>query len=172
VADYVSPMRVSDRKELFGYAFVRAVASMAGFTVSRQEIDRESVDLKIAGDCTETETGPQLDVQVKCTSQDVIRADSLRFRLKVKNYNDLRKELVMVPRLLIVVCVPDALGSWLIATEFKTILKHSGYWISLRGWPETGNEGDLVTVPIPRVNRFTPSALAEIMARISKMEKL
>jgi hypothetical protein len=165
-------MLVSDRKEHFSFAFVRAIASMAGFSVTVPSADKESVDLLIAGEGTEIHAGPRLEVQVKCTSQDVVRTDCLQFRLKIKNYDDLRKELVCVPRILIVVCVPTELGSWINATEFKTTLKHSGYWISLRGLPETKNTGDYVAVTIPRNNRFTPTALVAVMAQISKKEKL
>jgi hypothetical protein len=171
VANYISPMLDSDRKELFSLAFVRAVASAAGFAVSQPESDRESVDLKISGDCTSVDLGPRLEVQVKCTSRDVFGADCLHFPLKIKNYHDLRTEMVLVPRILVVVCVPKEIESWVTATEFKTILKHSGYWISLRGLPRTENN-ESVTVSIPRDNRFTPNALVKVMGQISRREKL
>lgn len=128
--------------------------------------DRESVDLGFAGDGDDMHVAPRLEAQLKCTACDVLCETELRFPLKVKNYNDLRTVRVMVPRILIVVCVPGSVAAWLSASEFKTVLKHSGYWISLRGEPETSNT-QKVTVAIPRTNRFTPEALSTIMARIA-----
>lgn len=129
----------------------------------------ESVDIGFSGAGYGAFRPPRIEAQLKCTSQEVLGETHLHYPLSVKNYNDLRKELVMVPRILIVLCVPQALHQWLSPTEFKTILKHSGYWYSLRGQPETTNTGT-VTTRIPRGNLFTVASLSEMMDRVARGE--
>ena len=129
----------------------------------------ESVDIGFSGAGYETFLPPRLEAQLKCTSQDVLNKTHLHYSLPVKNYNDLRKELVMVPRILIVLCVPKEVQHWLGPSEFKTVLKHGGYWLSLRGVPETSNS-ETVTVRIPRANLLSATSLSQLMDRVARGE--
>lgn len=129
----------------------------------------ESVDIGFSGAGYGEFLPPRVEAQLKCTAQDVLKETYLQYALSIKNYNDLRKELVMVPRILIVLCVPKAVDQWLGPTEFKTVLKHGGYWFSLRGFPETTNS-ETVTVHIPRANMFTVTALSQLMDRVARGE--
>jgi Domain of unknown function (DUF4365) len=79
-------MELNQQKELFSQAYVRAVAAVAGFSVDRLELDFNSIDLQItAGSGEESVSFPELKLQLKCTSRDVIDGDRIRFALKVKN---------------------------------------------------------------------------------------
>ncbi len=72
-----------------------------------------------------------------------------------------------IPRILVVVLIPETIEDWLTQSETETCMKECGYWISLRGMPETQNT-TAVTVTIPRTNQFTVIALQSIMEGISQ----
>lgn len=82
--------------------------------------------------------------------------------MKTKNYDDLRGEGFLVPRILVVVTVPVAAQEWLSQSEEEMILRHCGYWVSLREAPATENTHS-VTVDIPRRNVFDVEALRRLM---------
>jgi Domain of unknown function (DUF4365) len=78
----------------------------------------------------------------------------------------LRKN-VLVPRILVVVLVPDCLEDWLQQSEAEMCMRNCAYWMSLRGMPETQNTAT-VTVALPRSNQFTVQALKSMIQRISE----
>jgi hypothetical protein len=165
-------MHINNRKEQFSIAYVRAIASVAGFAVYQPEVDDDSVDLGLAArGAMGTVRSPRLDMQIKCTSREILGADSLAFPLSIKNYDDLRHQDLMVPRVLIVVLVPDNIDDWVAHSEEQLLLRHCAYWMSLRGMQETNNELN-VTVHLPRNNQFNVIALRDIMDRVGRREHL
>ena len=90
-------LTVPDQKEQLSLAYVNALAACAGFATSDPKPDRDSVDLRVmAGG----RFRPALDLQLKATTTLAEpRSGVLRFRLPVKNYNDLCVE-TQTPRLL------------------------------------------------------------------------
>jgi hypothetical protein len=160
-------MELPNQKEQFSIAYVRAIVSVAGFVISRQEVDEDSVDLTLsARGVSGTYRSPKIDIQLKCTARDLIHDDHLHFPLPRKNYDELRGDRFLVPRLLVVVTVPEALDDWLAQSEEELILRRCGYWMSLRDAPETSNT-ETVTVYVPRSNLFTAPVLKNIMQRIA-----
>jgi Domain of unknown function (DUF4365) len=156
---------INIQKELFSYAYIHAVVSATGYSSEiTKEKDRYGIDLTISGE--EGNSFPQLDVQVKCTSMELPNDEFIRYPLKLKNYNDLRKENITVPRILVVVLVPDKIEDWLQQSEPELCMKYCGYWKSLRGEPETKNTR-AVTVSLPRKNIFNVDALKSLMQRIA-----
>ncbi len=167
-------MDLSQRKEQFSRSFIRAVAAVAGYSIYEPEVDDDSIDLGIAGrSFAGVPRPPRIEAQLKCTAGDVLREDSLAYPLKRKNYDDLRKiaEDLVVPRLLVVVCVPESESEWLRQTEEELALRRCGYWVSLSGQPETTNRTS-VTVSLPRTNRFDVDSLRGLMERASRKEPL
>ena len=161
-------MDLSQQKEQFSNTYVRAVASAAGYSVYKPSVDDESVDLGIAAKGrTGIVRSPRLELQLKCTSVAALDDCFVRYPLKLKNYNDLRMEDFAIPRILIVVLVPNLLADWLQQSETELCMKHCGYWLSLRGMPDTRNTNN-VTVRLPRNHLFTVSALQSIMQLISE----
>jgi hypothetical protein len=157
----------NSQKEQFSLAYIRAVASVAGYYPYRPEVDINSVDLTIAvRGSLDTLRQPKLDVQAKCTARDVVYADSVHFPLDIGNYNDLRAPR-HTPCILIVVTVPPTLDEWLVQTEEQLILRHCAYWVSLLDAPATGNE-TTITVNIPTSNVFSPGDLRAMMRRIDR----
>lgn len=94
----------------------------------------------------------------------------IHFPLKVKNYDDLRSD-VLVPNALVVVMVPNQVDDWLTQTEEELVLRRCGYWYSLLGEPATENV-ESITVHIPRAQQFTAAALQDMMTRINGGENL
>jgi len=161
-------MTRNNQKEQFSIAYVRAVAAAAGFKIYREEVDDESVDIGVArSGGSGTVRSPHCDIQLKCTSQDVLDNTAVRFPLPLKNYNDLRTTDLHVPRILVVLLVPDLVPDWLVQDEEALLLRHCVYWRTLRGEPATTNDTS-VTVVIPRVNIFGVVALEGIMNRIEQ----
>ena len=145
--------------EALSRVFVRAVAARAGYDTATPEFDRDSIDLTIrAGGGVR----PALDLQLKATAGLGDPKDGVfRFRLKRKNYEDLRAG-TRIPRLLVVLSLPEDEREWMTMTPDKLILRKCAYWLNLRGWKETGNRTS-VTVPVPERNLFTVEALRDLM---------
>lgn len=160
----MTEMTLNDRKELFSRAYVRAVAAVAGYMATQPELDRDSVDLQLAGVGGQGTThSPYLDVQVKCTGEDELAPGCFGHPLKIKNYDDLRETELAVPRVLIVVVVPTDIDGWLEVSEEAMLLRHCAYWRSLHGEPETSNTTS-ITIDIERANVFGVDALKRMMA--------
>jgi hypothetical protein len=101
----------------------------------------------------------------------VIHGESIVYRLKRKNYNELRITDLLVPRLLVVVHVPESEDEWLRHTEDELAMRRCGYWVSLCGRPETAN-ASTVTVYLPRTNVFDVAGLRLLMGKASRKEPL
>jgi hypothetical protein len=108
---------------------------------------------------------PRLELQLKCTSRGILDENYIKYPLNLKNYNDLKIN-ALVPRILVVVLVPEKIIDWIKQTESELCLRHCAYWVSLRGMPDTENTTN-VTIEVPRSNQFTPLSLQAIIQRIS-----
>lgn len=161
-------MDLNIQKEEFSYAYIYAVVSAAGYScqIASRSIDIGGIDIIISG--TEQEYSlypPRLEVQVKSTSIDVMSDEFIRYPLKLKNYNELRKQKTLVPKILIVVLIPDNPTKWVNQSETELCMRRCGYWMSLKGQTETQNT-ESVTVYLPRSQLFTVKALQGIMQQI------
>lgn len=163
-------MNLDAQKEQFSRAYVQAFAAVAGFTWSQPSVDDDSVDMTISarGGCG-TIRSPKLDLQLKCHSQDAISRTDFSFPLKIKNYDDLRDESVMVPRILILVIVPHRVADWISHSESELALRRCGYWVSLRGLPASPNT-TTVSVTFHRYQQFHSDGVVQLMQRIGAGE--
>jgi hypothetical protein len=165
-------MEIGQRKEQFSFAYVRAIAFVAGFSVSTPGVDDDSVDLTLAGRIVEgVPSGLKLDLQLKCTSEDVLREREVGYPLKRKNDDEPKLTGILVPRLLVVVHVPESDEEWLRHTEDELTKRRCGYWANLLGLPEAANTSR-VTVRLPRVNLFDVAGLRSLMGRAARKEPL
>lgn len=156
-------MDLNHRKERFSLAYIGAVAARAGFDLVEPRVDVDSIDGTLI---SHTGRRPRIEFQAKATARDVVDAEAVTFPLSVKNYDELRAE-VIIPRLLILVVLPEREEDWLTHSEDSLILRHCGYWLSLAGEPERGNTAT-VTVKIPRHQRFDPIALEALMNKANQ----
>jgi hypothetical protein len=163
-------VNINTQKEEFSYAYIYALASAAGYSFQRATtpLDQVGVDVTITAvpETPESRRLTLLDLQVKCTSRNVLLTDDeIRYPHPVKNYEELRYKEHSVPRILVVVVVPDNSDEWLYQSQEELCLKHCGYWVSLRGQPATQNQ-ETVTVYLPLENVFTVDALKSMIQRI------
>lgn len=86
------------------------------------------------------------------------------YDLPVKNYNDLRSEVVGIARILIVLDLIDDENHWVSVADETLITKRLAYWIDLYGAEATTNT-TRKRVRIPLAQRFTPETLRQIMQR-------
>ena len=111
-----------DQKEELSRVYVKALAARAGFSTSVPEPDRDSVDLRVMAGGPRR---PALDLQLKATTDLAVRESGfLRFRLKAKNFNDLRVE-TQTPRLLVLLELPNDDSRWMDVTALKALMERS-----------------------------------------------
>lgn len=164
----------NDIKEELSLVYVRAVASRAGFAVEEVRRDRDSIDLHVFArgviDDGPVES-PVLDVQLKSTARDPSAGDvQIPYDLKVKNYNDLART-TLIPRILVVVFLPEDPQRWLTLTEKALVLRRSAYWISLKGRQPTANK-ETARVQLLRSQVFDPTSVRTILGRIAREEAI
>ena len=159
---------ISQQKEQLSNVYLQAVTTVAGYSLYRPSVDDNSVDWGIAAKGVMGRIrAPRLELQLKSTSRDLLDDKYLRYPLKLKNYDDLRLLDFAIPRILIVLVLPENLADWLQQSEEELCLRYCAYWVSLRGIPETPNT-TTVTISLPRSNQFTATALESIMQRIGQ----
>ena len=128
------PMSPNAQMEQLSSAYLRAVVAAAGFGVDKPEIDDKSIDYRIDGYLEpDFKFEPKLELQLKCTASDYYRKQAaIPFDLRRKNYNDLCRP-ALIPRILVVVVIPENPDLWLEQTEEHLLLRYCGYWLSLAG---------------------------------------
>lgn len=158
-------------KELFSRAFLRALAAKAEANVSVPESDYGN-DFILTQVITRPKPnggfryvdGNDFKIQLKCTHEMIIRDGHIVYALEAKNYSDLIDTTVVVPKILVLVHVPESSDSWLTQENDHLVLRHSAHWISLRGLPVTSNT-DSVTIEIPEQQHFTPEAIQTLFKK-------
>lgn len=167
-------MNVREQKQQLSFAYIHAVAARAGYACEYTRVDIDSADLKIAArgyiHHQAVVRSPRIEVQMKATAADRLGNGYLSFALPIKNYNDLREE-TLVPRLLVVLQLPDNPDEWLNVTEEQMISRRCAYYRSLLGEPPTENR-ETLTVHLPRQNLLTVPALTDLMKKVSRREPL
>jgi len=159
------------------YAYLHAVASQAGMAckVGSRHDDNNGIDATLTawgpfqngGYLTEVDIKVQLKATVSAPVDDGINLSY--FLQGVTRYNDLRTSTVSVPRILVVLFLPTDAQDWLNHSENELALRQCAYWQSLRGGPAISNSSG-TTVYLPKVQMFTPQALKELAARLSRRD--
>ncbi len=167
-------MDLNSQKEQFSIAYIHAVAAVAGLKLDRCSVDDDSIDVLIS---RAGQRSPRLDLQLKCSSDIELKPDDFSFRIKLKNYDDLRRK-TMVPRILAILHVPALIDQWFAETPDHLLLRHRAYWRSLLGEveikpakPEDWQEKK-ITVRLPRVNLLNPASLIAMMDNIERTDAI
>jgi len=161
------------QKEQFNYAYMCALAAHAGLNRVVADVDDDSIDVsfKSKGYLDHPIRSPQIEFQLKCTAQDLVDGEVIKFPLSRKNYDDLRGSNFASPRYLAVLLVPAEVDAWVEHSDHHITLFKSCYWLSLRDAEPTDNEAQ-ITVTIPLAQRLTSATLREMMDRASQGEWL
>ena len=156
------------------YAYLHAVASRAGMSCrdgNRHE-DNNGVDAILTAWLpfvnAETLIEVDLKVQLKATITEPDKdADNFYYRLQGANqYNDLRSEVISIPRILVVLFLPREPADWLNHTPDQLALRRCAYWQSLRGAPEIAAAS--AVIPLPKNQSFSPDGLIDLAGRLSR----
>lgn len=166
-------MDPNKQKEEFNYAYICALAAHAGLNKGKFDVDDDSIDIifQHKGHIGGHLRSPQIQLQLKCTSQDLVNGEVIKFPLSRKNYDDLRGEDFIVPRYLAVLVVPDDIKEWVQHNDNHIALFNSCYWISLRNAEPTDNAVS-VTVEVPLEQKLTSETLRSMINRASYGESL
>jgi hypothetical protein len=149
-----------DVEELLSEALLTAIAARAGFVTSKPSLDRKGVDLTVEGAggyC------PKIDVQLKASVGLTIANGTIKYSLKKRNYELLRRP-TQTPRMLVLMRLPKLKGAWLSASTRLLSIRHCAYWMCLEGMPPSKNSAT-VTISIPTKNLLTVKALNDLMKR-------
>jgi hypothetical protein len=153
------------------YACLCAIAAKAGMSCKpgNRNDDNKGIDAHITawglpGLCTEVD----LKIQLKATSSSPTDDGACfsYFLRGVSQYDDLRSETVSVPRILVVLFMPESRDQWVSHDPEQLILRRCAYGQSLRGLPPSTNTSGQ-TVKIPKTQMFSPENLKRLMDRIS-----
>ncbi|MEA5507271.1 DUF4365 domain-containing protein [Halotia wernerae UHCC 0503] len=145
-------MDINQQKEQFSITCIRAIATVAGYSLP--EVDNDSVDLGIVSKGGIGKIlSPRLELQLKCTSRGILDENYIKYPLNLKNYNDLKIN-ALVPRILVVVLVPEKIIDWIKQTESELCLRNCAYWVSLRGMPDTKNTTNITIRHIRKLSKL------------------
>lgn len=169
------PLTLNHKKEQLSIAYIRAVAAAAGFSCTKPDVDDDSVDIMISCSGAFGENAlmrsPRIEVQAKATAAEVRPGgESVKFSLPVKNYDDLRG-ITLVPRILVVMLVPEEIDTWIEQNEDHMLIRRCAYWASLQGRPETENTSS-ITIDIPCHQIFNVSSVQSLMERVARRESI
>jgi hypothetical protein len=153
-------LTVQHQKEALPFIYVKALAARARYATSAMGYGLDSVDLRIHAGGNHR---PSVDLQLKAATTLEVGTDGrIRYRLPIKNYNDLRIK-TMIPRLLVVLDLPKDESQWMTVTDEELVLKRRAYWLSLQlGFNEVGDQAT-VTVSLPDAQRLNVESLRHLM---------
>jgi len=166
----------NNRKAELSYAYLHAVAAAAGFAChdTHRHLDGCGVDAQI--DISERLaktallTDFSLHFQLKATSRRLPVVDGkISFPLDVDQYEKLRRAKVAIPRLIVLMTLPEEDKSWLHVSPEKLVARRCARWTTIRGELPTLNK-NTVTVHFDVERVLTPKALRDI-ARLVALGK-
>jgi hypothetical protein len=170
-------MDENEQKQQLSVAYLHAVASAAGYACHTPAVDDDSVDRVIVArgwvDQAAVHYSPRIDVQLKALTRRPLTTSEAFFSyaLKKKNYDDLRPEEPMVPRLLVVLLLPEAPSDWVSQGDRRLVIRYATYYLSLCGSPERKDVKYKVSVNIPRKQLLSVNNLRRLMAQASRGER-
>lgn len=167
-------MQVTKVKEDISISYISALCAYAGIAYEIVRHDEDSTDgilrkrVLLDGN---RKFDAELRIQLKCTSstsQYTDNGDTLIYKLKVKNYNDLCLPST-TPIMLGLLILPENEELWIDCTEEELLIRGCMYWAEFSGKSESTNEGT-VSVKIDKKNIINVESLQEILELIAKEE--
>ncbi|MBQ6743523.1 MAG: DUF4365 domain-containing protein [Acidaminococcaceae bacterium] len=160
-------MDIEAIKEELSISYLHAVCTKEGIAFELIRHDEDSTDAIIKRKISLTngaEYESLIRVQLKATSsisQYSEDENTIRYKLKIKNYNDLRRNST-VPIILALLVLPENQDEWLHWTEQTLLLKGRMYWVCFKGADESDNVST-ITVTIDKKQIVNPDALLALL---------
>lgn len=162
-----------DRMEALSRAYAHAVAAACGLTCSERPQDF-GIDLSLhevsEQDGLYSESGFDLDVQLKSTTRAIETAAGIGYDLDVWAYDLLRRPTEK-NRILLVLTLPPDPDEWVRVRRSRLDIRGAMYWASLRDRPAVPNRRS-IRVTIPRRQLFTPKELDRIKGVVRSKRRL
>jgi hypothetical protein len=109
-------------------------------------------------------TSAQVDVQMKCTSQDVLKDDGVHWSLSADHYDRLRDTATYNHKILVVLVVPDNIHDWIREEPEYMLMRGKAHWLCLEGSAAVTTAS--TTVVLPSANVFNVEQLLGILQRV------
>jgi hypothetical protein len=150
----------------FGEDYVRVLASAAGLIVLQGDLDADGVDLGFRATGRYGRTmSPTVEAQIKTWSKPSVSSGHLNFRgLNERQFNKLAGPDFTVPRFLFVICVPADNQAYAAMSTDGVLLRHLGYFVSLRAEEPIKNpdRDRWRPVRVPTANVLTAASLRRL----------
>ncbi|MDV8008636.1 DUF4365 domain-containing protein [Rhodococcus sp. IEGM 1318] len=144
-------------------AYLGAIAAAAGCEMAKPDPDPGldwTIGLKSKAH-TKIRT-PKIDVALKSTYQTGPNdSGEFSFTLENPHFEILAEPLLLAPRLLIVMLLPREVDSWVWSRTNWMVMRHSMYWVNLKGRSVSGRHKTNVRVPYSQ--RFDAMELCRIL---------
>ncbi len=117
-------------------------------------------------------SGKSIDVQLKAVSEDWISysENSIKYRLEVKNYNDLveraKEDGALIPLILIVFIVPSDMTKCVESLQDGIITRKEAFWYQLPSNLERSSNTSSVTIEIPKTNKVNTELFPNLFSTL------
>lgn len=129
------------------------------------DVDIERVDYTVRQVARHrTYSSAQVDVQMKCTSQDVLQSDGVHWPLTRDHYDRLRDTETYNHKILVVLVVPENLLEWVRTEPGHMLAQGHAYWVCLEDAPPVTTQSKTVVLPQSQV--FNVEQLLGILQRV------
>lgn len=165
-------MDIEAIKEELSITYLHAICTKAGIDFELPRHDEDSTDAIIKRKVTLTngsEYESLIRVQLKATSSRSQYSEDetvIRYKLKIKNYNDLSRNST-TPILLALLLLPENQDEWIQWTEETLLLKGRMYWACFRGEAASNNVSS-INVTIDKNQVVNPDALLALLQRTAE----
>ena len=178
-------MTESQYKEKISAYYFSILTTKAGYLVSKPSDDfgvdlsvKHMDEIKFDWGTRFVDSGLAVDIQLKCTTSKSVafQAESLRFDLPVKNYNDLvyRAELrkiskgTHIPLVVVLVILPPLPAEWVFLPESLDQITLSGraFWFKIQPHARPSRNKFFQRITIPLANQLTPETFALFFAEL------
>lgn len=141
-------MHPTQCKEQFSLAFAHAITAAARCRISDLRVDDERVDFTVRQVANHRRySSAVVDVQMKCTEQEVLRDDGVHRVLERDHYDALRDPRTYNHKILVVLLVPHRLQDRLEVREEGMLLRRTAYRVCLEGAEPIETETKTVVLP-------------------------
>ena len=152
------------KEEYLSIAYLRTIAAEAGVLFSIDPEDSDSVDVHLKKHIDEIDFDATIGIQLKATSSRNNYTEDeeyIHYKLKTKNYNDLRR-LASEDKYLALLILPEDENDWIDQKIEELIIRRIMYWVSLKGFP-LSNNNSTTTIKIPKIQVLSKDSLLELI---------